>query len=312
MHIFTKKTGDFMTQLRWLLCVFLSTLSVYSSLVPMQTTPKQVIKQLVLARSYTTHQLPKNHVIKTLQTISSLAKNTSRETLVLKDLDNTVFTQQEVQATDHYYSIYKREQQALGVGYVWATIEAVHKFNNAQDSALVKPVENSVSTAIKDLQKNKIALIGLTARAPKLAHATEKQLHSLGIKFNDGSDLTSHQCTLNLAHSPYPTLYSNGIVYCDHNNKGRVLLALLEGLNLNFDAIVHVEDKYKNLKAVSQALAEKKPHIKYMGLHYTYLDIIKLKACKEIIKKLTHEEVVELYKELGFSDEQISDLAKQS
>jgi len=241
--------------------------------------------------------------IQPLSSISSLEQHIKPNSLVALDLDNTIFKQESYSDTDHACTLYNYELHRKGVSTTWAAVAAGTRFNRAQSTAIVHPVEPITVETIKKIQAHNTKVIAVTARIPELAPATQKQLSSIGIDFNTNSALAGHDCMLNLA---YPARFSNGVLYCDHNIKISVILALLKGLTINIDSIIQLDDTYRHLKNALEQLTLQQHNLDYTGLHYTYLNSHKLEACKEIIKNLSLEEIRELNTRLGFSPEYIA------
>jgi hypothetical protein len=128
--------------------------------------------------------------------------------------------------------------------------EAAFILGRARVCAETRPVEPSIPPMVSDLQHRGIAVMGLTARSSFLGWLTHIQLGtnnfdlrrtppgSWGFDFRVGDAYTG---------------YVNGIVYCDHADKGATLIEFLTLTNIDPAHIIFVDDIQDNVIAVEKA-----------------------------------------------------------
>lgn len=130
-----------------------------------------------------------------------------------------------------------------------------------------KPVEDETAQVIRRLQKEGSPIVAMTARITELAYQTIHQLRSIAIDFSN-APLAQSDFTINV---PYPARYINGIIFAGLlNKKAEVLIQFLEQNPVEFDRIVFVDDKRKNVDELAQAAAILQKE--YIGVHYRAVD----------------------------------------
>jgi hypothetical protein len=112
-------------------------------------------------------------------------------------------------------------------------------------------------------------VIALTARSLELVDCTFKQLQSIDIDFSKTGFCSLQVLQFNELH--HPAHYSQGVVFCSRNAKGKTLLQLFEKTKFQAKKIIFVDDKLQYLECVQKELAEK--GIKdFIGIRYSFLD----------------------------------------
>lgn len=128
-----------------------------------------------------------------------------------------------------------------------------------------QPVEPISIDIIKQLQNSGLVVIGLTARSFEISDRTIDQLYKIGIDLSHASvwhEELWHDCHLSYCHK-------NGIIFCDGNDKGKVLNHLFDRLNYQPSKIIAVDDKERHLQAIARAIY---PEIEFVGIRYAHLD----------------------------------------
>ena len=111
-----------------------------------------------------------------------------------------------------------------------------------------------------------LRLVGPNGRSRYGIVQNESELHasrlkSLGYNFiKDNSDLFK---------TNFPECISH-IIYTNKEDKGAVILRFLKHLNKNYNNIILIDDRLKNLISVQNAL--KSYEINYLGINYTELE----------------------------------------
>lgn len=127
------------------------------------------------------------------------------------------------------------------------------------------PIELITIDIIRELQNSGVIVIGLTARSFDICDCTIEQLYSIGIDLSHASiwhEELWHDCHLTYCHK-------NGIIFCNGNDKGKVLTHVFDRLSYCPSKIIAVDDKERHLQAIARALH---PEIEFIGIRYGYLD----------------------------------------
>lgn len=127
------------------------------------------------------------------------------------------------------------------------------------------PVELTTCDIIRQLQQMGVIVVGLTARSCHIANRTTEQLQKIGIEFSHAP--LWHEDFCSDGHLEY--CYLNGIIFCNGNDKGKVLVDIFERLNHCPCKIIAIDDKEKHLHAIARAID---PCIEFIGIRYAYLD----------------------------------------
>jgi hypothetical protein len=211
---------------------------------------KSYILLLLFAVSCATVQVkqpvvgPEIHEIKT---ISEVKDWIVPDTLVIFDLDNTVFEAEDIVAHANFYHDMMKKYPEHGQKTLKKIWDAIKKSN----FKLVEPITVEI---IKDLQDQGVVVMALTSRDLELKEATLRQVKSAGIDFSK----TSPKRESRYCH--------NGILFADDNfPKGPALLAYLAGTGFKPKRIILVDDLETNLISVGNTTGA-------IGLHYPLVD----------------------------------------
>ncbi len=188
--------------------------------------------------------VPKIHEIKTM---SEVEKWIVPNTLVLFDLDNTIFEATDLVAHANFFNDMLKKYPGQREKTLQKTWGAIKK----SDVKLIEPITPQV---IRDLQNQGVAVMALTSRDMELLEPTLRQVKSVGIDF-------SKSCPK--ASSRY---IHEGILFADDDYpKGPALLAYLKKANFRPSRIILVDDLKRNLDSVGRAAGA-------IGLYYPLVD----------------------------------------
>lgn len=188
---------------------------------------------------------------------------------VVFDLDNTVMHPTKDEGSDEWFSGYVQYYVDQGMSRNDAITKVLPDLFRFQRNAVAKPVEPEVVTLIRNFQKKKIHVIGLTARSCELIDCTIKQLESIGVDFSKRALRAKGK--LSFKNLPEPACYRKGIMFCSNNSKGKALLDLFKKTKFNAKKVVFIDDKRKYLESVQEELAA--AGIKdFTGIRYSFLD----------------------------------------
>ena len=201
--------------------------------------------------------------IHTINSMQEIKKYIDKETLILLDLDHTIFEGKNY-GYGHANWFYDRVEKgkALGIDETTTIGKIFPHWLHSQKNAQVKPVEPFTPTMIKQLQSEGYFLMGLTSRQVPLVDITINQLKKIDIDFS--SKQLSNE-TLNMSFNA-PTQMKAGILFCsDYNNKGDVLHAYLDKLNIVPKKILIVDDSMRNIQSVIRSYSQQAT---VTGLYY--------------------------------------------
>lgn len=204
--------------------------------------------------------------IKEVHSIGDIEKTWDSDTLILLDLDNTIMETAQTLGSDQWFNY--RIKHYLGREYSSqeALEMALAEWMAVQNLTRVKLVEPETCDWIEKLQKEKIALMGLTTRGLGLATRTIEQLHSIGIDLSKTAPLQQET----FFKTEQGILYRKGILFTAGTNKGKTLFHFLQDHNIVPKKIIFIDDKMKYLKEVEELCLG--ADIPYLGLRYGFLD----------------------------------------
>lgn len=206
---------------------------------------------------------------KHINSVTEYVQNNQPGLCVIFDLDNTTLHPIKDEASDEWFTARVQLFVDQGYAYLDAIAKVLPGYFEEQRKATVKPVEPEVVTLIKDLQNKGIHVIALTARSLELETCTIRQLKSIDIDFSKTCPAASQ--TLVFSELIHPAHYTQGIMFCSNNPKGKALLQLFEKTKFDAKKIVFVDDKLKYLECVGKELAEK-GITDFIGIRYSFLD----------------------------------------
>ena len=193
---------------------------------------------------------------------------TEPETLVILDLDDTVFTAEPGHVGNAWCKYMLMYGQNLGLSYKEAADIVIPEFIKRQELNRIRPVEATTVATIRQLQARKIPVVGLTARIITLKDYTIRDLASLGLDFS--TSVPTPAC-LNLEVANFGA-WHGGIGFCNDHYKDAILQHLLETTGYRPAKIVFVDDIERYIVKV-QSVAERY-NIPYVGIRYGHLDAV--------------------------------------
>jgi hypothetical protein len=135
--------------------------------------------------------------------------------------------------------------------------------------------DHMIPALIQQLQSKKIKTVALTAfnrgemgKIKALEDWRAAQLKQYGIDFSISSNLSKNPfdiTKLTLIHGKLPPLYKEGILYTNQYQKGAVLKAFLEQINLHPTEIIFIDDRIHNIKSVEAFC--RSANIQFTGIH---------------------------------------------
>jgi len=198
-----------------------------------------------------------------LETI--LQYTTGKKTIVAFDIDFTIAEHEQELGEGPWFDYYIKKIQEKGLHPKEALNLALSVFYLVNQFIDLKNIDNS-NALIKDLQDNGISTIAVTNRSIPTYKRTIEQLKKIDIDFSK-KGLSKNDIDLAVK---YNGIFSQGIIFCGGNNKGKMLFQFLDKINYKPKKIVFIDDKLKNVKHVEKEV--EKQNIEFVGIRFSKLD----------------------------------------
>jgi len=218
--------------------------------------------------------------IREIKSMAEAGPFLTQDTLVIFDLDNTVFEPVQTLGSDQFFSHLVKKAEAQGVQNQVAVNMALAQSTPIQPVTKVRAVEAFTPLLVANLQRQKISVLALTARPPQWSQGTLQQVASLGINFSR----TAPQMNSALFHNGF---YTHGVLFLPAGaEKGKVLIQFLKQAHLNPSRVLFIDDKVHNVQSVDMALTQVK--IKSLSLRYGAADA-KVKSFNPALADFEHQ-----------------------
>jgi len=223
-----------------------------------------------------------NKVLSTFMRDKALSETQPSEIkkpLVIFDIDDTLLASKYFVGSDKWYNWQRGRDMQDPKGSTiriaetdkfFCLFDFLGTFFDLGDSLSTQPDASSVFNKIK---KQPLNLLILTSRSPDYRGATQRELKQNGFDIN-GLHLMKNNLDLSFYFSEGNRVatitYKNGIVMTAGMDKGRVLMALLNKLDVRTQDIYFVDDNLKNIHNMQQAW--KHESVRIHSFHYTHID----------------------------------------
>ncbi|OGB84288.1 hypothetical protein A3F66_04910 [candidate division TM6 bacterium RIFCSPHIGHO2_12_FULL_32_22] len=185
--------------------------------------------------------------------------------LVVFDIDNTLAAPKKELGSDEWFNYLIAEKMKEGFDSFQALNLILPKYFYAQFNVPLILMESDAIDFLDSLKDKNIDFMSLTARSLYIADRTLDQLHNISINFSMAHKISD--CALSLAH---PAIFKEGILFSGSNDKGESILAFFDANNYHPKKVIFLDDKYKNLLAVENALLKRE--IQFVGIRYSGAD----------------------------------------
>lgn len=230
--------------------------------------------------SNTLHQ--DEHAISQVLTVNDLAPAIAqaealplRSTLVVFDIDDTLLTATEFFGSDKWYDW--QRGRALSPNGQPLVIDDADKVSCLFDTlgityeiATNRPTQDNMATLVNQVKNDQLLL---TARSGAYRAATKRELSHNGLDFSDKAftpaDIGYHYDFTHNGRTATVT-YVDGIFMVQGMNKGVMLLDLLTRSGRNYERVLFVDDKTKNINNMANAMQT--AGIDFYGFHYVKVD----------------------------------------
>ncbi|HWS77909.1 MAG TPA: DUF2608 domain-containing protein [Thermomonas sp.] len=197
----------------------------------------------------------------------ALSESAGRRTLLVLDIDDTLLTSAGFFGSDKWYE-WQKTLPASDPGKVSCLFDVI---SLNYETGSQQPTQADGPAQVNRLQVDKLLL---TSRNPLYRGGTLRTLREAGYALPtslDGSMVgSSWDFRTSPEAKPVRVAYDQGIFMTSGQDKGKVLLALLDRLDRRYQRVVLVDDGRKNIDNMQVALRD--AGIDYLGLHYLRVD----------------------------------------
>ena len=177
-----------------------------------------------------------------------LLKIARKGDLIVFDVDNTISNPTSYVGTSPWFDkkVTKLVQGGMDKHEAATKMEMVHEFVD------LKVICNAAEI-IKELQKHGFPVIALTNRALPVVERTIRQMDELDIDFSVTAPVQEDIEFFLI----YQAIYTNGMIFSAHNDKGASLFCILSHMapekRANIKRIIFVDDRFGHVKSVEKA-----------------------------------------------------------
>jgi hypothetical protein len=198
----------------------------------------------------------------------------NEDTLVIFDIDDTLFVPKQTLGTDVWFWHRHKEYQAKGLSYEAALEKTLAEWEAIRHLTEVKVVEEGTDAIVESIQNQNIRTMGLTVQGLALATRTVIQLKSLNIDLSRTApcdhDLYFNNTDPQTGENRHGVLYRQGVMFTSGTSKRTALFRLLDLVDNHPKRIVMIDDKVKYLEDVESGAAVY--GIEFIGLRYSFSD----------------------------------------
>lgn len=216
---------------------------------------------------YTIQSRPASTVITSDEIEDILLHIHDKDALVIFDIDNTLITPEDMQASDPWFS--QEMDTLIQQGYTpqQAVKKILPEHLEAHSTSTFYPVETGDTRAVVNaLHEANIQVLAITARSGDFSTLTYEQLDATNILLTPEDMKWPRICYIFRDLDP-PVYYTPGILSVAGGDKGQALQTFLEHLEYLPSQVIIIDDRLKNIEKVQAAV--RNMNIPFTGLHYT-------------------------------------------
>jgi hypothetical protein len=225
---------------------------------------KNFFRSLALVYIITTGHL--YAVIFDSNNIADITPYIEQDTLVIFDLDDTVFRTASILGNDAWFNYQVQQSTKNGLSFDQAVYAILPLYLVIQYFSQLEIVDPKTPAFIAELQNKNIKVMALSARSLGLCETTKYELLNLGVFFAKNAP-SATEFSLGITHKAY---YSDGILFGANNNKGQLLLQFLDVINYRPHTVIFIDDKHSHLETIERATQSR--GITFIGLRYSAED----------------------------------------
>lgn len=197
----------------------------------------------------------------------ALAESAGRRTLLVLDIDDTLLTSTGFFGSDKWYE-WQKTLPANDPGKVPCLFDVI---SLNYETGTQQPTQADGPAQVNRLQGDTLLL---TSRNPLYRGGTLRTLRAAGYalppSLDERAEGSSWDFRAGPEAKPVRVAYDQGIFMTSGQDKGKVLLALLDRLDRRYQRVVLVDDGKKNIDNMQAALRD--AGVDYLGLHYVRVD----------------------------------------
>lgn len=190
------------------------------------------------------------HKISNINSIKEVYNYLTSDTTIYFDLDNTLVTTEDDFGGEHWESRLAEELINRGLQEHIAIERACFIWSSVQSVTRLSPSETDTLNVLNCLHAKGHCPVAVTSRSIELMQTTLQQLRRIGIYFSVNK---REEMLLNLANGELGK-WMEGIVFCNGNNKGKMLHSFFKSLDIYPKNVLFVDDKMKNLEEVGEVM----------------------------------------------------------
>lgn len=203
--------------------------------------------------------------IRECSTIKDMACEATPDTLLIFDIDNTLYRTVQMLGSDEWFYSHLSAQQKKTKDKEEALNTCLDLLHAIQAVTQVQPMEPCTASVVKQLQEQGYTVMALTTRGPQIGYTTLRQLDSIGIDMRKSPPTTTSFYLETMAQ----VQFLRGVLFTNGQHKGKALSQFLRQATLKPKRIVFINDKLAHIKEVAQIESE---GIEFLGLRYSGSD----------------------------------------
>lgn len=197
---------------------------------------------------------------------NEIVKYSGPDTILLLDIDETLIIPVQMLGGDAWFEYrlksHQNEQDCKApLEKTLAEWEAIRHLSK------MKLAEPDIASVLKELQSQKVSVMGLTVQGLALATRTILQLNEQGIELFPSSPFAQDLCFQVEGHT---ILFRQGILFTSGKSKGKAFFLFCEQIGLEPKRVVAIDDKLSHLESLEKE-AEKRG-VDFVGLRYSFPD----------------------------------------
>lgn len=195
-----------------------------------------------------------------INNFKDVLKYTTKDSLVLVDIDNTLLTTAQTIGSDQWFEYLVKNNIKNGLSRYDSREQAFSSWRYVQTYSKVKLIELDTPNILRNIQDNIGHVFVLTARSGTIHELSVKQLNSLSMDFSYN-------------RKNGQAIYNKGIISSERADKGGAFLNFLKLSNLDLNKInniIFIDDKFRNLEAIKKTVSSIGKS--YIGLRYAGAD----------------------------------------
>lgn len=206
--------------------------------------------------------------IKELASMQDILPYIQKDTLIIFDIDDTLFTSKQELGSDRWLCNYIRELEASGKSKNESLDTALNLWFALQCKTDVRPMEEQTPALINKLQQKRHMVMCLTTRSLEVYKPTVRQLSSCSIDMRQSQP---YPYSFRIRSMPL-VFYYKGILFTSACHKGKALMAFLQEIHYVPSHVIFINDKSSHIQEVEEELA--KANIPFLGFRYSKSDAL--------------------------------------